>query len=258
MDYLEIAVEALVEARYTLEKARAEGEVNVDLAVEGAVARFLKSRLSKGLLITEESGIISWGGGGPPYMILDPIDGTTNMVRGYPCYSSSLAVASSPTWRGVEAGAVINLVSGEIFKASRGSGAYRGGELLRPSRVDRLAEAAVAVDLNLKGVYGWVLDRVAPILRSARHVRCMGTDALEICMVASGALEAFIDLRGILRLTDFAAAVFIAEEAGAISLDGEACRLNPKIEPEARSSVIVCGNQAIAEEILKTVGLGKG
>jgi len=251
MDGSELLVEALSEGVKTLRRLLSEGRLeDIDLEVEASIARMLKQRLKNAALITEESGVISWGGGGPPILILDPIDGSTNLLRGYSLYSLSLAIANGSSWDTIESGVVVNPLLDQVFEACRGAGAYLNGKSLKTSSIPSLDKAMVAVDLNFKeAIDSSTASSLLDIVGRAAHVRCMGSDALEICMVAAGKLEAFIDLRGILRLTDFAAAGFILEEAGGYLFDRYLARLKPKLEPGVRSSVIACCNLDIASEI---------
>lgn len=251
MSRSELLLEALEEGVETLNRVVAEGSLEeVDVRVEDSIARILKQKLKNATLITEESGIISWGGGGPPILILDPIDGTTNLLKGYSLYSLSLALAYGCNWDDIVSAVVVNPILNQVFEAYRGAGAYLNGRLMKPSSTVKLSEAMVAIDLNFKGVMDDPTAlSIIEIVRRAAHVRCIGSDALEICMVASGSLDAFIDLRGILRLTDFAAAGFILEEAGGYLFDRGMDRLKPRLEYGVRSSIVACSNMDIASEL---------
>ncbi|MCS7113468.1 MAG: inositol monophosphatase [Nitrososphaerota archaeon] len=253
MDRSRLLVEALNEGVETLHRMLAEDRLGeVDLEVEASIARVLRQRLKNATLITEESGVISWGGGGPPVLVLDPIDGSTNLLRGYSLYSLSLAIASGSSWDSIESGVVVNPALDQVFEACRGSGAYLNGKSVKPSSIVGLEDAMIAIDLNFKRIVdSSTASGIIDIIGRAAHVRCIGSDALEICMVASGRLEAFVDLRGILRITDFAAAGFILEEAGGYLFDKHLDRLKPKLEPGVRSSVVACSNMGIASELSK-------
>ncbi|MEM4461470.1 MAG: inositol monophosphatase family protein [Candidatus Bathyarchaeia archaeon] len=251
MSRSELLLEALEGGVETLNRVVAEGSLEeVDVKVEDSIARILKQRLKNATLITEESGIISWGGGGPPILILDPIDGTTNLLKGYSLYSLSLALAYGYNWDDIVSAVVVNPILNQVFEAYRGAGAYLNDKLIKPSNTAKLSKAMVAIDLNFKGaIDDHTALSIIEIVRRAAHVRCIGSDALEICMVASGSLEAFIDLRGILRLTDFAAAGFILEEAGGYLFDKGMDRLKPRLEYGVRSPIVACSNMDIALEL---------
>jgi myo-inositol-1(or 4)-monophosphatase len=154
MDGSELLVEALSEGVRTLHRLLSEGRLeDVDLEVEASIARMLKQRLKNAALITEESGVISWGGGGPPILILDPIDGSTNLLRGYSLYSLSLAIADGSSWDTIESGVVVNPLLDEVFEACRGAGAYLNGRSLKTSGIPSLDRAMVAGGSELQGSY---------------------------------------------------------------------------------------------------------
>ncbi|MEM2740014.1 MAG: inositol monophosphatase family protein [Candidatus Bathyarchaeia archaeon] len=255
MDRSELLLEALWEGVKTLRRLLSEKKLEgIDLDVEASIAGMLRQRLKNATLITEERGIISWGGGGPPILILDPIDGSTNLFRGYSLYSLSLAIANGSSWDTIESGVVVNPLLDEVFEACRGTGAYLNGEPMKTSSISSLDNAMIAIDLNFKeAIDSSTASSILDILGRAAHVRCIGSDALEICMVAAGRLEAFIDLRGVLRLTDFAAAGFILEESGGYLFDKRLARLKPKLEPGVRSSIIACNSMDIALELSKVL-----
>jgi len=251
MDRSRLLIEALNVGVETLRRMLTEGRLDrVDLEVEASIARILKQRLKNATLITEERGVIAWGGGGPPILVLDPIDGTTNLLRGYSLYSLSLAIANGSSWDSIESGVVVNPTLNQVFEACRGTGAYLNGRSVKPSSIGRLSDAMVAIDLNFKRIMdNPTASSIVDIIGRAAHIRCIGSDALEICMVASGRIEAFIDLRGILRITDFTAAGFILEEAGGYLFDKHLDKLKPKLEPGVKSSIVACSNMDIALEI---------
>jgi len=198
----------------------------IDVIAENVLIEALRRHVQNATVLSEESGWIKIGLGGLPLFIIDPLDGSTNVVRGYPCASISMAVAEGFHLRDVFAGAVINLMSGDLFKAERGGEVYLNTRKVEPSDVKRLEEAFIAIDLNLSRGFPSYLKRVGPIIERAAHVRFLGTDALETSFVAAGICDAFVDLRGVLRLTDFAAAAFIVEEAGGVVVDVEGKPLN--------------------------------
>ncbi|MEM2570529.1 MAG: inositol monophosphatase family protein, partial [Thermoproteota archaeon] len=118
-----------------------------------------------------------------------------------------------------------------------------------------LEEALIAVDLNVRGKIPGYVKRISGLVEKAKHVRFLGTDALEICMVASGAADAFVDLRGFLRSLDFAAASLIVREAGGLVLNEKGEDLNVKLIPVSRSPIIAVASRKLAEEIFSNINL---
>lgn len=152
--------------------------------------------------------------GGPPVSwIIDPLDGTTNWLHGYPEYAVSIAALDE---RGPRVGVVLNSASGERFEAVRGRGSRRDGEPIRVSAVSRFGLALVGTGfpfrrLELLPAYLGMLERV---LRAASGVRRAGSAALDLCDLACGRLDAFWELW--LMPWDVAAGILIVREAGGV------------------------------------------
>lgn len=209
----------------------------LDFELERVIVESLTKDLSDFTLVSEESGIKEYGRGGY-VVVVDPLDGSTNALRGYPACSSAIAVAKGSYLDDVIAAGVINLVTSDLYYAEKGLGAYLNNLKIRPRNISRVEEAFIAFELNVRGqINGYVL-RIAELIEKARHVRLIGSDALEICFIASGTSDAFIDLRGFLRAPDFAASAFILKEAGGIVTDADGNMLNCKLDPKARSTII--------------------
>ena len=181
--------------------------------------RLLRDRLDA---LRPGEPILGEEGGGPEIAadggvcwVVDPIDGTVNFVYGIPAYSVSVAAQID----GVSvAGAVADVVSGDLYSAALGCGAHvlRGGErrALRCTTADELAMALVGTG------FGYAprrraaqAARLAGILPLVRDVRRIGSAALDLCMVAEGRLDAHYE-HG-LHVWDWAAAALVATEAGA-------------------------------------------
>jgi myo-inositol-1(or 4)-monophosphatase len=151
--------------------------------------------------------------------VVDPLDGTTNYLHGYPAYAASVAVAH----RGeVVAGAVIDGSAGTEWWAWRGGGAWRDGSRVGVSGIDRLDRALVGTGFPFK-----VLDRLpaylgqfAAVLSSTSGIRRGGSAALDLCHVADGRFDGFWELW--LAPWDIAAGTLIIREAGGLvtALDG--------------------------------------
>jgi myo-inositol-1(or 4)-monophosphatase len=149
--------------------------------------------------------------------IVDPIDGTVNYLYNIPHYAISIAVVSGGTdpltWTAL-AGCVLNPVSGEIFTASAGGGAFLGDEPIRPAPAVELSQALVGTGFSYsaetRATQGAV---VAALLPKVRDIRRFGAASLDICAVACGRLNAYFE-RG-LSPWDHAAAALIVREAGA-------------------------------------------
>ncbi len=155
--------------------------------------------------------------------VVDPIDGTVNYLYDIPAYAVSVAaVVGDPHtpggWHPV-AGAVVNPVSGELFHARRGGGAWRtrgrhDARVVQAGQTDRLDLALVGTGFGYDPRRRrWQADVLRHLLTRVRDIRRIGSAALDLCHVADGSLDAYYE-RG-LNPWDFAAAWLVATEAGA-------------------------------------------
>ncbi len=189
------AVETLIAGRI-----RAERPGEEIVGEEGPAAAAALRRVDAGLPATESK--ICW--------YVDPIDGTTNFVYGYPAYAISLGVEVDG--RGV-VGVVHNLANGETFTAAEGRGAFLDGQRIQVSGNAELATTLIgtgfAYDPEYRARQGAVLAR---LLGRVRDVRRSGSAALDLCSVACGRLDAYYEQP--LAPWDYAAGDVIVREAG--------------------------------------------
>jgi fructose-1,6-bisphosphatase/inositol monophosphatase family enzyme len=96
--------------------------------------------------------------------------------------------------------------------------------------------------------------RVAGLVSSVKRQVHFGANALEICLVAEGKLDGFVDIRGRMRITDFAAGYLIATEAGAQVTEHDGSVLNPGLNLAERFRVVAAGNKALHKKVLGQIG----
>ncbi|MBW6470003.1 MAG: bifunctional fructose-bisphosphatase/inositol-phosphate phosphatase [Methanosarcinaceae archaeon] len=182
----------------------------IDAAAEDAILVVLKDDGRSMRLLSEEAGDIMIGEGDEPEfsIILDPLDGTYNAAFGIPFYSVSIAIAK-PDLSGTSFGYVQNLANGDTYHAGLDKGSYLNGKSINPSGNSDVHEFCISV-------YGYrpYVERTSILCKGVRRMRILGSVALELCYVASGRMDAFVDVRRALRLTDVAAGKFILEKAG--------------------------------------------
>jgi myo-inositol-1(or 4)-monophosphatase len=191
---------------------------DLDIAVERRTRGFLHERTPAIGFLGEEEG----GDTGPGLRwILDPVDGTANLIRGLPLTGISLALADG-------AQALLGVISlpllGRTYWAGDGLGAWRDGQPARVSAARSLPEAMIAV-----GDYGTGPDAAernqaalaihAGLAPRAQKVRMLGSAAVDLALVADGTLDASLTLGN--RPWDMAAGVVIARAAGAIIMDAD-------------------------------------
>lgn len=225
-ELLAIAVRVARDASETARRMRAEAIVEVDTkstatdvvtaadrAVERQAVTALRELRPKDVVLGEEYGSASGSGtrSGVRW-VLDPIDGTVNYLYGLPQYAVSLAAEVDGV---TVAGVVRNPVTGQEWTAVRGGGAYRAGRRLRGASTTRLSQALVGTgfgyDAARRGHQAAVLARLLP---QVRDIRRFGSAALDLCLAAEGALDAYYE-KG-LNPWDHAAGGLVAEEAGLV------------------------------------------
>ena len=217
----------------------------IDLIAEKTLIDTLKAHNASCTLISEETGIKKIGLHPTNYYLTtDPLDGTTNAVRGLPFIATSLAVSKQPYLQTVETALVHDLIHNIVYTAQKGKGAYRNKQKMKPSTTTSLEEAVIGVDFNTYKV-GELANRLTAILEKTRHLRHFGANALELCYVADGSTDAFIDLRGKLRTTDIAAAYLILRETGGTMVTPQGKEMNTLLDPKQRVSFIATANKTI-------------
>ena len=227
----------------------------VDLAAETAIIDTLQHHGVSFTLISEESGIKKFGSTPEEcHLTVDPIDGTTNLMHGLPFYASSIAVSKKPQLADVYAGMVVDLSHDVMYTAFRGKGAYRDGVKIESSKTAFLDDAVVGLDLNTFKTKA-VISKVTAIIENTKHIRHFGANALEVCYVANGLTEAFIDLRGKIRTTDVAAGFLIVKESGGLVTSPDNQPVNVKLDPMQKLSFIASGNMQIHQKIVSLVKL---
>ena len=232
-ELLAVAIEVVRPAAELVQRLRAGavGEVTTkstdtdvvtaaDRAVEREVVAALQRIRPHDTVLGEEYGTAGDRPGRSARVrwVLDPIDGTVNYLYGLPWYAVSLAAEVDGR---VVAGVVRNPATGQEWTAAYGHGAWRDGRGLHGSGERRLGQALVATGFGYDparrahqaGVIAGLLDRV-------RDIRRFGAAALDLCLAAEGAVDAYFE-KG-LHLWDRAAGGLIAAEAGltVAGLDG--------------------------------------
>jgi myo-inositol-1(or 4)-monophosphatase len=180
-----------------------------DQAVERAVVAALHRLRPRDAVLGEEYGEEPRDGATVRWL-LDPIDGTVNYLYGVPWYAVSLAAEVDGE---VVAGVVRNAANGQEWTAVAGRGAWRDGVRLRGSTQTRLSHALVATGFSYDPARrAHQAAVVAGLIARVRDIRRLGSAALDLCLAAAGAVDAYFE-QG-LNLWDHAAGGLIAAEAG--------------------------------------------
>jgi fructose-1,6-bisphosphatase/inositol monophosphatase family enzyme len=208
----------------------------IDKVAEDAAVKELKKSSLKMNLLSEERGFVDFKG--EYVFVLDPVDGTRNAYRGIPFYSVSLAIGTSRI-SDVEYAVVKNIPTGDVFTAEKNSGAFLNKKSIRACEVpshDMIS--SISLGKNHTGKAG--------ALSKKGNVRSLGAASLEMCMVATGALDYYYVGKEILRVVDIAASTLIVREAGGVvkNVTGEDLDMGFNLE-ERTSVVAACSDQLI-------------
>jgi len=239
----------------------------IDVIAEDIAINAIERHCSA-VLISEEVGIEKVGEGPPEYIVvLDPIDGTYNALKNLPVYSVSIAMGRVREGRNdidkvremgiqdLELGMVKSIATGEMYYGRVNKGAYmwekKEGEWrkIEVSETKNLKDATVGVF-----AYGLTTNTLNFIKdRKVKRIRIFGSVALEMCYVARGALDAFINVNKTTRLCDIAGGYVILKESGGVVTDRDGRSLNMSLDVRERTSLI-CSNRALHRKLVGIFG----
>ncbi len=188
-----------------------------DRNAEAAVIDVIHKHYPDHAILAEESGV---QGESDHVWIIDPLDGTTNFLHGFPQFAVSIAVQVKGR---IEHGVVYDVMREELFTASRGEGAQLDGRKIRVSGLRDMEMALIGTGFPFRQAdieLGPYLAMLEKVIRNTSGVRRPGAAALDLCYVAAGRLDAFWETG--LSSWDLAAGGLIIREAGGIvsALDG--------------------------------------
>jgi fructose-1,6-bisphosphatase/inositol monophosphatase family enzyme len=206
------------------------GQYRSDLAADDAALAVLE-RAHVGVL-SEESGLHF--GDRPIVVVVDPVDGSTNAAAGLPWYATSLCAVDAD---GPFVAVVVNQATGVRYEAVRGEGARADGVTLTTSGCLQLSDAVVGLSGLPPRHLGW------------RQFRALGASALDLCAVAAGSLDAFIDCSVDAHGPwDYLGGLLVCTEAGAVVHD-IADRELVVLDHAARRTPIAAATPALLGEI---------
>ncbi len=199
------------------EKSKNNYVTEIDLASEQAIIDIISKAYPEHNILSEESGEKSRDSNKDSeyQWVIDPLDGTTNFMKGFPHFAVSIALLKRNK---PEVGIVYHPLTDELFSAVRGEGATLNDKKLRVSNVlPENAIIATGVPLKTKGLIDKQISYISKVLNTFPDIRRTGAAALDLCYVASGRVDGFFELD--LGKWDIAAGSLIAEESGAIVSD---------------------------------------
>ena len=227
-----------------VEKGTADFVTEVDRGAEARIAEVLSREFPYAALVGEElTPDVVLSGDGLTF-IVDPLDGTTNFLHGYPQYAVSIGVILGPE---LVAGVVLNVPRGELFTARLGGGAQLNGEPVHVSRIPTPSRALIGTGFPFKSpefLEAYARQFVA-INRQTAGIRRAGSAALDLADLACGRFDGFWEL--VLAPWDTAAGILLVREAGGVVTDLEGDRCQPAHGP------VVAGNADIHRWLLNAI-----
>ena len=213
---------------------------DADRAAEEAVIEVILRHYPDHAILAEESGA---RGESDTVWVIDPLDGTTNFLHGFPQFCVSVGVRVKGR---TEAAAVYDPMRQELFAASRGNGATLDDRKIRVSGRRDLEHALIGTGFPFRNAdmeMGPYLGMLGKVVRNTSGVRRPGAAALDLCYVAAGRLDAFWETG--LKPWDLVAGSLLIREAGGIvsGLDGS--------EDFLESGHILCGTPKVYAGLAK-------
>ena len=197
------------------EKRQNDYVTRADRESEAAILATIRSRYPDDAFLGEEGGALA-GANGARRWIVDPLDGTSNYVSGFPFWCVSIAVRDA---EGLAAAVVWDPLRDELYSAARGEGAFRNGQRISVSSRPALAGAFMATGFPFR--YRHRIDAYLALFRAvfleARAIRRAGSAALDLAYVAAGVFDGFFEFH--LSPWDIAAGALLIREAGGVVTD---------------------------------------
>lgn len=240
-------VESAIGGRGTLvwkQKGESDFVTKVDTDSETAVVKCIQSRFPEATIVGEElSPTASIGRFGLAF-IVDPLDGTTNFIHGFPEYAVSIAAVRDGE---LVAAVVRSLTRPEIFTATKGGGAFVNGEPISVSKETEPYRALIGTGFPFKrhDLLEKYAQQFIKVSSNTSGVRRAGSAALDLSYVACSRFDGFWEL--VLSPWDIAAGLLLVREAGGIVTD-----LAGK-EKQITDGAVVAGNREIHPWLLAMV-----
>ena len=218
----------------------------VDHAAEQAIIDTLLSAYPKHAILAEESGVT---GDSEFQWIIDPLDGTTNFLHGFPQYAISIALLHrDKSGRGqLDQAVIYDPVRNELFTASRGAGAFLNDRRIRVSKRTKLADALIGTGFPYRDFTH--LDAYTAMFRDlvqkTSGLRRPGSAAIDLAWVAAGRTDGFFEIG--LNPWDIAAGCLLIQEAGGLVTDfaGE--------DNYLKSGHVIAGSPKVFAQLLQVI-----
>jgi myo-inositol-1(or 4)-monophosphatase len=227
-----------------IEKAAADFVTEVDRGAESAILGTIRTEFPGSIIVGEELSPEADSTSDTLTFIVDPLDGTTNFLHGYPHYAVSIGVLYGAK---LVAAVVHNVPREDTFTASVGNGTRLNGHTVSVSSIDSTSRALIGTGFPFKNpdLLETYAKQFVAVSRETAGIRRAGSAALDLADVACGRFDGFWEL--VLAPWDVAAGILLVREAGGIVTD------TAGTQAKAAHGAYVAGNSAIHPWLLETV-----
>lgn len=224
-------------------KGRANMVTQVDRGTEEIIVSIVRSKFPEHKILAEETppvednpSLFKW--------IIDPLDGTTNFVHGFPCFAISIALEYD---KEIIIGVVYDPVRKELFSAIKGQGSYINRTPIHVSRVEKISDSLLATGFpyELNDNFYKNMELFKKFYEKSQGIRRAGAAAVDLCYVACGRLDGFWEYD--LNPWDVAAGSLIVSEAGGKLSNFNGCELS------IYENQILASNNHIHNEMLEVL-----
>lgn len=222
-------------------KGRNDFVSDVDRLAEQEIINTIRKAYPEHAILAEESGL---SGNDGTVWVIDPLDGTTNFLHGFPHYCISIAIMVKGK---VEHGVIYDPLREELFTASRGAGAQMNDRRLRVTKRKDLKSSLLATGFPFKYPqhFDAYLQTFNAIFPKVSDIRRAGSAALDLAYVAAGRLDGYWEIG--LEKWDLAAGVLLIEEAGGVVSDFAGG------DDYFQRGNIVVGNLSVQQQLLNSI-----
>lgn len=217
----------------------------IDRIADEVLFRKVKEHYGEFIYISEESGIIKEGRG-LPFILVDPLDGSTNAKRGISHYCTAIAVAEGPDFEDIVASGIIEHPSGQMIWGYGGE-VYEGWRRVRPEGRADLLNSIIVFDPKVRA-HPESFKGVKEIMLRTKYPRMIGAAAWEVASLATGRVDAVLAFPGLLRTFDCLPSLFLLKQVG-----GKAFyigRRPRKLTSEDRIRFVAALNEGLLNEIM--------
>ncbi|GCB33638.1 inositol monophosphatase family protein [Bacteroides faecalis] len=226
-------------AAHVQEKGVADYVTQVDVAVQNFLKEALYRLAPDIQFLGEETGLQQMNA--ERYWILDPVDGTTNLIHDYHHSVVSLALCCQNE---IVLGIVYNPYHDELFSAVKGEGSFLNGKSIQVSSAQTLSETIIGIGTAKRELAKDNFERFLKVYEHSQDIRRLGSAALELAYTACGRQGGYFEVY--LNPWDYAAGMLLVQEAGGKVTDWNGNPLNP-----SQGNQVIGTNEKVHQELLK-------